>query len=206
MNPDFYIEKFWLDFKQSMNNFYSEKTSLIRPINYWSNELNELQKKRHFNLIENNIRNYMSLYAIDLMRTCSLYHTGILITNIKRWNKITTNYTFDIHSDTKYINIVFLLLDLFNTLTNKCTLDNDKLYMLFNMVELFIIHEDLTVFIDYAIENNKPSIIDNINLFEFQNNHNKSIKYIEQKYNIELNNKISGGKLLNKISLIKNEN
>jgi hypothetical protein len=201
---DYFIEQFWLDFKKSMNNFYNEiKNTIHRPINYWSNKLNELQKNKQYNLIEINIRDYMSLYAIDLLRTFSLYHTGILITNIKRWNAIANNSKFEMQigvNSKHYINIVFLLLDLFNTLTNKCITYNEELAILFSMIELFIIHEDLSKFIDYAIKNNKPSIIDNINLFESQLNQNKTITYIENKYNIQLSPKMSAKKYINKIN------
>jgi hypothetical protein len=198
---DYFIEQFWLDFKKSMNNFYSEinSSNYNRPINYWSNKLNELQKTKEYNLIEINIRDYMSLYAIDLLRTFSLYHTGILITNIKRWNTIAINSKFEMNTEHKYINIVFLLIDIFNTFTNKCTTYNDELKIIFSMVELFVIYEDLTNIVDYAIKNNKPSIIDNINLFESQFNKSKTYKYIEDKYNIQLSPKISAKKIINKL-------
>ena len=205
---DYYIEKYWLDFKKSMNNFYSEiKNTIHRPINYWSDKLNELQKNKCYDLIEINIRNYMSLYAIDLLRTFSLYHMGILITNIKRWNTISNNSKFEINnytnSEPRFINIVFLLIDIFNNLTNKCTTDNEELKIIFSIVELFIIHEDLSSIIDYAIKHNKPSIIDNINLFESQNNQITTFNYIENKYNIQLSPKMSAKKIINKINNIK---
>ena len=207
---DYFIEQFWLDFKKSMTNFYTEingsnKNIISRPINYWSNKLNELQKNKEYNLIESNIRNYMSLYAIDLLRTFALYHMGILITNIKRWNTIS-NKKFEMHyesklkSEPRFINIVFLLIDIFNTLTNKCTKDNDELKLIFSMVELFIINEDLSSIIDYAVKHNKPSIIDNINLFESELNQIKTIKYIEDKYNIQLSPKMSAKKFINKLT------
>jgi hypothetical protein len=203
---DYYIEQYWLDFKKSMNNFYSEingsnKNIITRPINYWSNKLNELQKNKQYNLIEINIRNYMSLYAIDLLRTFSLYHTGILITNLKRWNIIAINSKFEMNTEHKYINIVFLLMDVFNNLTNKCTTDNEELKIIFSMVELFIIHEDLSSIVDYAIKHNKPSIIDNINLFESQLNQTNTFKYIENKYNIQLSPKMSAKKFINKLKI-----
>ncbi len=222
-----------------MSNFYSQNhiNNFNRPITFWSNKLNELQKNKQYNLIEKNIRDYMSLYAIDLLRTFSLYHMGILITNIKRWNNISNNSKFEINnnlkqeprfetmyelrseprfetmyelrseprsepmSEPRFINIVFLLIDIFNTLTNKCIYENEELAVLFSMVELFIIHEDLSSIVDYAIKNNKPSIIDNINLFESQLNQHKTMKYIEDKYNIQLSPKISAKKFINKLKI-----
>ncbi len=209
MNPDHLIEEFWLLFKQSMNNFYSSNnnssnynsSNYNRPIQYWSDNLNKLQKMKDYINIEIHIRDYMSLYAIDLLRTNSYYHAGILITNIKRWNNISCN-RFDI-CDIKYINIVFLLLDIYNMLTNKCMNKVDKeAELLFSTIELYILHEDFKNFIDYAIEYNKPSIIDKINEYENKNNKdvkNASIIYLENKYHLNLSPKISARKILNQI-------
>jgi hypothetical protein len=200
MNPDYLIEEFWFLFKTSMNNFYNEKNmnNVNRPIKYWSDNLNKLQKNKDYQNIEINIRDYMSLYAIDLLRHNSNYHTGILITNIKRWNNISTT-RFEM-CDVKYINIVFLLLDIYNILTNKCINKvDDEAFILFNTIELFIIHEDFKNFIDYAINNNKPSIIDKINEYENKNNRHSSIQYLEQKYHLNLSPKISAKKIFNQI-------
>ena len=212
MNPDHLIEEFWLLFKQSMNNFYNEinkhdnnnnnNYNISRPIKYWSDNLNKLQINKDYQNIEINIRDYMSLYAIDLLRTNSNYHAGILITNIKRWNHISCN-RFDV-CDVKYINIVFLLLDIYNILTNKCLNKIDKnAEILFSIIELYIIHEDFKNFIDYSIEHNKPSIIDKINEYENKHNNGKNacILYLENKYNVTFSPKISARKIFNQIKI-----
>jgi hypothetical protein len=199
MNPDHYIEEFWISFKTSMNNFYQEFKCLSRPINFWSDNLNKLQKNKDYHSIEINIRDYMSLYAIDLLRHNTVYHIGILITNIKRWNKISER-RFDM-CDVKYINIVFLLIDIYNLLTDKCSIENKNISILFSVVEIYIIHEDFKIFIDYAIKNNKPSIIDRINEFEYKNNKNSGIKYIEDCYNVKLSPQISARKIFNQLKL-----
>ncbi len=202
MNPDHLIEEFWLLFKTSMNNFYKEFKNISRPINIWSDNLNKLQKNKDYQSIEINIRDFMSLYAIDLLRHNAYYHTGILITNIKRWNNIS-NSRFDM-CDVKYINIVFLLLDIYNILTNKCTcqIDNEA-HFLFSIIELYIIHEDFKNFIDYSIEHNKPSIIDKINEYEDKNlkcgTKNATILYLENKFNMSFSPKISAKKIFNQI-------
>jgi hypothetical protein len=205
INEDYMIEEFWLDFKKSMINFYHDCKILSRPVNIWSNKLNELQQKKEYMLIESNIRDYMSLYAIDLLRNNSCYHIHILITNIKRWNTIAKNNSkFDIQSDSKYINIVFLLIDLYyivNVKTPNSNIIENDLISLFSMVELYIIHEDFKAFIDYAITHNKPSIIDKINEFENQSNNFNSIKYIESKYNIKLSPKICARKIFKILKL-----
>jgi hypothetical protein len=200
MNPDHHIEEFWLSFKRSMLNFYNEYTTIYnsRPIIFWSDTLNKLQKNKDYPNIETNIRDYISLYAIDLLRYNAIYHVGILISNIKRWNVIS-NKRFDM-CDVKYINIVFLLLDIYNILTNKCSTSDKETETLFSIVEIYIIHEDFKIFIDYAINHNKPSIIDKINEYENQNNKTNSIKYIETTYNIKLSPKMSAKKIFNHIS------
>ncbi len=201
MNPDHYIEEFWLSFKRSMNNFYEEFKCLSRPINFWSDNLNKLQKNNEYHLIEINIRDYMSLYAIDLLRYNTIYHIGILITNIKRWNKISER-RFDM-CDVKYINNVFLLLDIYNILTDKCSIENKDINILFSVVEIYIIHEDFKNFIDYAIKNNKPSVIDKITEYEYKTNNTQSIinsiTYIENTFNVKLSPKISAKKIFNQL-------
>jgi hypothetical protein len=205
INEDYMIEEFWLDLKKSILNFYHDFKILSRPVDIWSNKLNDLQKKKEYILIESNIRDYMSLYAIDLLRNNSCYHIHILITNIKRWNTIAKNNSkFDIQSDCKYINIVFLLIDLYNIInvkTNNHSIIENDLISLFSTVELYIIHEDFKQFIDYAISHNKPSIIDKINEFENQSNNVNSIKYIESKYNIKLSPKICARKIFKILKL-----
>lgn len=185
--PDYYIEKFWLDLKVTMKNFYEQNNiKNERPINLWSFELNTLQKKGDYNTIQNNIRNYMSLYAIDLMKFNDLYHTSILITNIKRWDKLSTKYNFE-QSESKYHNIIFLLLDIYN-----CIMDysNIELSNIFKQVELFIIYEDFSCLIKYAICNNKANIIDKLNSYKNIND------FIKNNYNIEFNDNMSGKKIL----------
>ncbi len=204
MNPDYHIEQFWLSFKQSMQNFYREFKCSPRPIEFWSNYLNELQKNivdNDYHNIEINIRDYMSLYAIDLLRNNACYHIGILNTNIKRWNIISTR-RFEF-CESKYINTVFLLLDIYDILI-KCN-QNHEIEILYSMVEIYIIHQDFKIFIDYAIKYKKPSIIDKIFKFEEDHNNNNtktsSIIYIENKYNVELSPKISAKKIFNKIKI-----
>lgn len=185
--PDYYIENFWLDLKVTMKNFYEQNNiKNERPINLWSFELNTLQKKEDYNTIQNNIRNYMSLYAIDLMKFNDLYHTGILITNIKRWDKLSTKYNFE-QSESKYHNIIFLLLDIYN-----CIMDysNIELSNIFKQVELFIIYEDFSCLIKYAICNNKANIIDKLNSYKNIND------FIKNNYNIDFDDNMSGKKIL----------
>ena len=67
------IEEFWLGLKTSMLNFYNNCV-IKRPIDTWSNNLNVFQKHKNYSSIEKHIINYISLYALDLMRFHDEYH------------------------------------------------------------------------------------------------------------------------------------
>ena len=124
MNPDHEIEQFWYSFKKSMENFYyslNNNIGLDRPIKIWSNNLNCLQKEKKYEEIENYIIEYISLYAIDIMRKGDNYNGRILFTNIKRWNKLSKKYKIGINENNginvNYYNIVFLLFDIYIIMT-----------------------------------------------------------------------------------------
>ena len=188
LNPDFEIEEFWLGFKQSMINFYN-LNNLYRPIELWSNKLNDLQKNKKYEKIEEQIRNFISLYAIECLRQNNTYHTQILITNIKRWNKISYKYKF-INKNKTYYNFIFVLLDIFCTL-NKSNLD---LKELFSQIELFILYQDYQPLIEMAIKYNKPNILDKLIKYD-----KTLVEYILDFYNLEIERSkkiiISGKKL-----------
>ena len=114
-NPDAEIEAFWLQLKTSMNNFYGTNENIKRPISFWSSVLNNYQKNQNYEKIEEHIKKYISLYAIDLLRTNSDYHIQILITNIGRWNKLSSKFTFST-KEQNYANFIFVLLDIYKSL------------------------------------------------------------------------------------------
>ena len=84
------IEEFYINFRNSMFNFYKEH-SFTRPLKQWSDKLNAYQKQQDYELIEETIIKIISLYACDLMRVGSDYNVNILNSNIKRWNRISKN-------------------------------------------------------------------------------------------------------------------
>ena len=118
-DPDYYIELFWYNFKESMINFYSSLDVYAKDRNYdhiniWSNNLNKLKMDKKYSEIENNIRNYISLYSLDLIKySDTIYHDSILVSNIKRWNKISDAFKFDISPDhNKIIQLFYIFLTL----------------------------------------------------------------------------------------------
>ena len=161
--PDKEIEAFWLGFKTSMYNFYDRK-DICRPISVWSNNLNLLQQVQAYDEIQQNIREHISLYAIDVIRYNDINnrHFKILLTNIKRWNKISDRYSFLTNDTEKYYNIMYLIIDLYKTLMD-CEDKNIK--MMFSQVELLIINKDFSYFIKYSVENNKSSILDKLSKY-----------------------------------------
>ena len=128
---DYELEEFYLNFKQSMINFYRDHT-ISRPIKQWSERLNQFQKKQDYKKIHKLIVKIISLYAIDLMRTCNCYHSGLLETNIKRFNRVSKktmeNGEYTIELIEYNSNIVFLLFDIFRSVYK--TLDLEEFLLL----------------------------------------------------------------------------
>ena len=165
-NPDKFIEEFWLHFKKSMINYY--KTTKLRPIDEWSNKLNYYQSKKNYIEIEKHILNYISLYAIDLMRDDLIrndinYHMNILVTNIKRWKKVLKNYD-SIIVENDYYNIIFLLIDIYKSIMYDDKLEKSR-KIIFSQLELILLYKDFTELVKYAVDNNKPSILEKISKF-----------------------------------------
>jgi len=158
--PDYELEEFYINFKQSMINFYKFHT-FTRPINDWSNRLNSLQQKKNYKAIHKLIQKIISLYAIDLMRVCDTYNASILETNIKRFNRISD--TLDGMEQISYdSNIVFVLFNIFKTLLKSQSTPEIEIIELFNQIDLYLIYEDFTKLITYSIDNNKLSILDKL--------------------------------------------
>ena len=193
--PDHDIEVYWLYVKQSMHNFYRQHNLIARPVEKWSETLNQLQKDKKYKDIEHKIMQYLSLYSIDLLRLGNQYYINILMTNLKRWDKLTDKYKFFDKSD-KEINIVLVLLDIVYSLLKSET----QLADLFTDIELYIIYEDFTRLIEFAVKNNKPSILDK--LIEYDSLNVINTLNLLYDANIEWNPscKLSGKKLLMKIA------
>lgn len=157
-NVDYEIEQFWLGFKDSMINFY-KKAQIERPILEWSKYLNKLQSEKKYDIIEHCITKYISLYAMDLMRSNNFYYINILNSNIKRWDKISNKYKiFDEKTSNKGCNLITTLLSIYTLLHDKNKLNRS----VFDQLELFIFFNDFRELILFAKENDIPSIIDKL--------------------------------------------
>ena len=106
-DPDYHIELFWYGLKASMINFYRAYRISSSHVIEWADNLNRLKKNKKYDDIECNIREYMAQYAFQLARQLkSNYHDQILISNIKRWDKISERYKFK--GSEKYNKIILL--------------------------------------------------------------------------------------------------
>ena len=200
IKPDHDIEQFWLAFKKSMLNFYGQtgvRAMPARPVSDWSERLNRLQRTEKYETIEQNIYNFMTLYGIDLLRIGDRYHLAILITNIKRWNKIAAKYPFhDRDGGESRCNFIFILLEIVNNFI-KCGLEFENL---FSDIELYLIHEDYTNLLEFAIRHNKPVIIDKLMAFDSLAVINSLNTYWHLGLDISNDYKIAGKKIIELIN------
>jgi len=194
--PDHDIEQFWLAFKQSMANFYSLKLLPARNIQTWSDSLNQLQSSERYSRIEKQIYNYITLYGLDLLRSGSRYHIGILITNIRRWDKIAAQHKI-LQSDHQD-NIVTILLEIAASFIKSSV----EFEGLFDDIELYMIHDDYTKLINYSLQHNKPAILDRLIKYNYLAVNTSLLEITGENYCDFLSNKISGKKLLEKINLL----
>lgn len=213
-DPDFVIEEFWYGFKNSMKNFYITSHIPSRNIARWSENLNMLKVAKNYEQIEINIRNYMSLYALDVMKyeLNSTYNGNILNTNIKRWNTISLNSKFTISE--KHNNIL-LLFDIFNSIKNKISSISEQLKtekilsnpeeskkILSKLIQIFKFFEDIEVLIYFdnfdhiiklSIEAKQIKILNTIRKIIGESNFITKIK--EMYPNIFLNKNLSCEKI-----------
>lgn len=173
-DPDYYIELFWYNFKESMINFYSslpvhakcEKMN-YNHINMWSDNLNKLKNYKKYSDIENNIRNYISLYSLDLIKySNTIYYDSILVSNIKRWNKISDAFKFDASPEhNKIIQLFYIFLTLKENDVNVTDyVQKLNIYEINsdNINEIILDHKDgyYDDLIIYALKNNKPRVLE----------------------------------------------
>ena len=200
-NPDAEIEAFWLQLKTSMNNFYEKNENIKRPISFWSSLLNNYQKHKNYEKIEEYIKKYISLFAIDLLRTNSDYHIQILITNIGRWNKLSEKFTFS-SKEQNYANFIFVLLDIYKSLfRSKITnIETKKIKEIYGNFELMVLYQDYSQLVEYAICYKKSNIIDKLIDYE-----HTLYSTIINEYGISVPKNVimKGDKLLKLINRIK---
>lgn len=189
LNPDFEIEEFWYGFKQSMINYYQYiyKKEKITEIKEWSKNLNILQSEKRYEDIEINIQKYIINYAFDLIKNNAEYYPNILLSNIKRWNKISNKYNFNNIENESY-NIMYKLFNIYNKIMRR-----DSIHEYIDIVKDFEIDYKKEVFINlliFGIKNNEASVV------EFSRKFFDIKEIVKNKFDIEINNNLSTIKLL----------
>ena len=179
--PDHEIEQFWLSFKRSMANFYESNKIIPRPVADWSAKLNKYQALQNYTAIEKAILNYISLYGVDVIRLNNTYYMRILMTNLKRWDAIAMKYKFYATPETK--NLVIVLLEIMSSITRgKAKTDTPPYNTLFNDIELYLIYEEFDQLIEFAVEHNKPVIIDKLMGYDLHN----TVRTLNTLYNQDM--------------------
>lgn len=167
-DPDYYIENFWYGLKKSMINFYIQNDLSYNHIYDWSNNLNKLKIDKQYDSIQYFIREYISSYSKDIMNNSfndtykSYYDDEILITNIKRWNKISLYFNFE--KSVKHNNIFILFLIFLEIKRCRIHID-DNINFINNInkhytIDTIIINNRYDDFIIYALNYNKCKILD----------------------------------------------
>lgn len=203
-DPDRDIEIFWFGLKNSMENFYKllENNKYRKPLDYWSFILNNYKKLQKYDSIEKEIHMYISLYALDIIRSFNIHHFKILETNIKRWKKILQQNQFS-DTYTNYENIVYFVFDIVRNLMKKYKNSQDeciknKIYLFCKEIDVILIYQNYSKIIDLSIKFEMPSLIDKLGKYI------DVLGYIHKNYVIYTSNKniytfpekISGKKII----------
>lgn len=131
-DPDYQIEDFWYGFKKSMINFYRHYEIEHNKIEEWSNLLNNYKNKKQYELIEASIKDYISFYAIDIMRYDDFENknfSNILLKNIKRWKEISNKFHF---GDSDKNKKIYMLFEAFNCVKSK---EDEKLFIILEIFQ-----------------------------------------------------------------------
>ncbi len=186
-DPDYFIEEFWYGFKNSMVNFYQYIKKNYDHIIVWSDNLNKLKSLKNYNQIESTVRDYITLYSFDLIKYSNTnYHDEILITNIKRWNKISTKFVCVFNFYNKKTNTksptdskILLLFKIY--LEIKKDMAFDLLYKL-EPVEQIIKNDSYDEFIVWSLTNEKSKILELLSLIP-EYNLEQNIKRLYPDFN-----------------------
>jgi hypothetical protein len=130
-DPDFQIEDYWYGFKNSMKKFYSDVKIDSSELDKLSGVLNKLKEEKNYIQIQKTIQQTIQNYCVHVMKYSKfdeLKHTNILMTNIKRWNRIAPDYSFNKYSSST-MNVY--LFEGFYSIKNKINRDVDSLLELF---------------------------------------------------------------------------
>jgi hypothetical protein len=196
-DKDNILETFWLSFKNSMINFYSIYKQLSRPLALWTKTLNDLQFDKNYVEIANNIQNYITLYSMDVMRINNVYHSRILLTNVKRFNKICDDEDWIKSTQNNNVYVINILLDIYENMIKKHKIDEEILKTFYQQIEIYIFYKKYNEIIIYCIEENMPSVLDKLrNIIDITN-------FINAHYETNFKTETKSIKMIKAIKKIK---
>lgn len=214
--PDKEIEDFWLNLKTTLiNNIKIESAPIIdkKLLIKWSRGLNKLQEMEKYSEIEDKIKGYLVVMAIINLNNYKHYSYSILMTNIKRWNRIASSKNKINKSlswspiSTEHKSLWGYLIEIGNLITKKDNqvlindiisifesyqLDLDTKYQ-----EQLLILEEIMI---YSLGNRINTLID---LFA-QNKLFKLNELVKKKYGIDVHRGIKANKLFKLIEINSN--
>ena len=131
----------------------------------------------------------MTLHLIDTVRQKNIYHMDLLKKNIKRYQKICLSVKFTILTDE--ISKLYQIIDIYTRLDTEYDIA-------FSSVELCVVYNDISFFIDYSIKTKKDSIMDDL----IKLNKDILFDYINNLYDVKLSlkDKIKGKKIIRLIN------
>lgn len=158
---DYHIEDFWYGFKKSMINFYNKYKIEKEHVKLWSDKLNKLKLNKEYNFIEDSIRKYIILYALDVMKNedyCDFEHSNILFANIKRWDKLSHKYNLCKEEKDR---IVITLYYTYYCIKKKKDESLDEILELFDDIDSLIL-SDFVELLSLSLELEQGNVIDSI--------------------------------------------
>jgi hypothetical protein len=156
-DPDYEIELFWYGFKQAMINFYKSVDKPCRFVEDWSSILNKFKLEKNYKEIESKIRDYITMYSFHLIKyskSPSYHNDSILMTNIKRWNRISEKFNFIQSSEHSTLLTLFMIYLEFKKL------DRYNFLLALSSIDILIEKNNFDEFLKYSLENDKPKILE----------------------------------------------
>lgn len=172
LNPDWQIENFWLSFKNQFYNLLSDNEK--HKINNMSTHLNELQRKKKYDQIQQYIVNNFDSIAMKVILSKDIIINRNILPYFNKWNEISP-YKFD------KTNINYQLLKANDIINNKTNIsEKDKLFqeLIFEYVEsidnknidvVFVLDKMVKHCIKYQQWNNLERIRHNIDIKKYLN-------------------------------------
>ena len=189
--PDKHIEDVWIGIKTAVTNtFCNLQIDKTIDLNTISENLNKLQTKKDYTMIEKTI-----LYTLSdicrrfIIHKIDVYNCHILDVQIKRWNKVTNKYQFFEKHDIRYVleNCILFYI-YYKVLTNPSKYT--ELVKLFNSSDSIPKVEDI---IDLSVSHNYPIILDKCN------NYMCVATYINNKHGTKFFKNTTGKKIIVKL-------